>query len=71
MFVPLHYFRSILLTKTTALQNEVALSYHRVRGLYFLAVVFAANVVHLVLRYRYHFLNSIVRIKYRLAHDKN
>ena len=32
---------TILLTKTTAAQNEVALSYHRVRGLYFLAVVFA------------------------------
>ena len=29
----------ILLTKTTAAQNEVALSYHKVRGLYFLAVV--------------------------------
>ena len=29
---------SILLTKTTAGQNEVALSYHSVRGLYFLAV---------------------------------
>ena len=31
-----------LLIKLTAAQNEVALSYHRVRGLYFLAVVFAA-----------------------------
>ena len=33
---------AILLTKwkTTAAQNEVALSYHRVCGLYFLAVVF-------------------------------
>ena len=30
----------ILLTKTTATQNEDALSYHRVRGLYFKAVVF-------------------------------
>ena len=29
----------LLLTKTTAAQNEVALSYHNVRGLYFLAVV--------------------------------
>ena len=27
-------------SKTTAAQNEVALSYHKVRGLYFLAVVF-------------------------------
>ena len=29
----------MLFTKTTAVQNEVALSCHRVRGLYFLAVV--------------------------------
>ena len=36
------YKRStILLTKITAVQNEVALSYHRVRGLYFLAVNFS------------------------------
>ena len=34
-----------LLTKTTAAQKEVALNYHRVRGLYFLAVVFVATVV--------------------------
>ena len=33
-----------LLTKATAAQNEVALSYHRVRGLYFLAVVFVATI---------------------------
>ena len=38
----------ILLTKKTAAQNEVALSYHRVRGLYFLAVVFAATIVAMV-----------------------
>ena len=35
----------ILLIKTTAARNEVALSYHRVRGQYFLAVVFVANTV--------------------------
>ena len=35
---------TILLTKTTAVQNKVALSYYRVRGLYFLAVVFAATI---------------------------
>ena len=34
----------ILLTKTTAAQNEVALSYHKVRGLYIPAVVFAATI---------------------------
>ena len=33
----------ILLTKTTAAQNEVALSYHKVHGLYFLAVVFVTT----------------------------
>ena len=36
--------RSILLTKTTAAQNEVAPSYHIVSGLYFLAVVFVATI---------------------------
>ena len=35
----------ILLPKTTAAQNEVALSYHRVRGLYFVAAVFAVTIV--------------------------
>ena len=34
----------MLLAKTTAVQNEDALSYLRVRGLYFVAVVFAANI---------------------------
>ena len=33
-----------LLKEATAVQNEVALSYHRVRGLYFLAVVFATTM---------------------------
>ena len=36
---------NILLTKTNAAGNEVALSYHRVRGLYFLGVVFTATIV--------------------------
>ena len=31
-------------TKTTAAQNEDALSYHRVRGLYFPAVVIAVTI---------------------------
>ena len=35
----------ILLTKTTAAQNDVALSCHNVRGLYFLAVVFVGTIV--------------------------
>ena len=35
----------ILLTKTTAAQSEDALTYDRMRGLYFLAVVFAATIV--------------------------
>ena len=35
----------ILLTKTTAPQNEVALGYHTVRGLYFLAVVFTTSIL--------------------------
>ena len=39
-----------LLIKTTATQNEVALSYHIVRGLYFLAVVFVATIDNLMLK---------------------
>ena len=39
------YGVDILPTKTTASQNEDALSCHRVRGLYFLAVVFEATIV--------------------------
>ena len=35
----------ILLTKTTTTQSVVALSYHRMRGLYFLPVVFVATLV--------------------------
>ena len=34
----------IFLTKVTATDNETALSYHIVRGLYFLAVVFVVNI---------------------------
>ena len=36
--------KTILLTKTTAAQNEVALSYDRVRGLYYQAIAFAAII---------------------------
>ena len=39
---------TILLTITTAAQNEVALSYHRVRELHFLAVVFVATVYNII-----------------------
>ena len=35
----------IFLTKTTAAQNEAALSYRSVRRLYFLAVVFVRSIV--------------------------
>ena len=36
--------RCVQCTKTTAARNEAALSYHLVRGLHFLAVVFAAII---------------------------
>ena len=39
-----HAWLSILLTKTTAAQNKVALSRHRIRGLYFLAVILATTL---------------------------
>ena len=35
---------TILLSKITAVQNEVALSYYRVRGLYFLVVIFVGRI---------------------------
>ena len=38
---------TILLTKETAVQSKVALSYHSVRGLYILAVIFVATIVSL------------------------
>ena len=37
-------YNTMLLTKTTAAQSEGALSYDSMRGLYFLAVVFAATI---------------------------
>ena len=40
----MYNYYTILLTKTNAAQNEVALRYYRVRGLYFLAVVFVTTV---------------------------
>ena len=36
---------TIHLTKTAAAQNEVALGYRSVRGLYFLAVVFERSIL--------------------------
>ena len=42
---------NILFTKTTAAQNEDALSYYRVCGLYFQAVVFATAIV--IISYTY------------------
>ena len=39
------YSNRLYFSCRTAAQNEVALSYHRVRGLYFLAVVFVATMV--------------------------
>ena len=43
-FASLLIYIYILLRKTTAVQNEDALSYYRVRGLYFLAVAFVTNI---------------------------
>ena len=44
----------LLLTKTTAAKCEVALSYDRVRGLYFLALIFVAAIsIFLVLKLRW------------------
>ena len=40
-----HAGPNIRLTKTTDAQNEDALSYHKVRGLYFMAVVFVRGII--------------------------
>ena len=49
----------ILLTKTTAAQKKIARRYHRVRGLYFLAVVFVANIVVHCTMYIIHYIKKI------------
>ena len=36
--------KTILLIKITATSNEIALSYHKERGLYFLAVIFVETI---------------------------
>ena len=36
-----------ILTKITTAQNEVALIHHRVRGIYFLAVIFATTICYM------------------------
>ena len=38
-------FIPIVVAKTTAAQNEVALRYYRVRGLYFLAVFVTTTII--------------------------
>ena len=48
----------IHLIKTTTVQNEVTLSYHRVRGLYFLAVVFVATIDIIAVHVRRHWAHS-------------
>ena len=45
------YVVTIHLTKTTAAQNDVALSYGSLRGLYFLAVIFVRSIV--TMKYEY------------------
>ena len=44
--------RYILLTKTAAAQNEVALNFYRVRGLYLLVVVLAATIITDTIEYQ-------------------
>ena len=41
-------YSAILLTKTTAAQKEDALSYHRVRGQHFVAVVFVRSIAIII-----------------------
>ena len=48
-----------LFTKITAAENEATLTYHKVRGLYFLAVIFAATIMHLM-NYPLHIVLAVV-----------
>ena len=54
----------ILLTKTTAAQNEAALSCHRLRGLYFLAVVSVRSIIHSFTNWKKLFF-GIIKLKKR------
>ena len=56
---------TIIPTKTTASQNDVALSYYRVRGLYFLAAVFVATILFWFAHYLYY--NSEVCVCVRVC----
>ena len=49
------------LTKTTAAQNEDAHSYYRVRGLYFMAVVFERSIISLKMNVLYNFRTDSTR----------
>ena len=71
----MQHFNIIPLTKATAAQNEDALSYHRVRGLYFQAVAFVATIYFLhLLQYRFfkasHALRAVVRASYVISARK-
>ena len=48
-----------LLTKITAVQNKVAQSYHRVRGLCFLAVIFAVTICTIGSRSTVHIIHTV------------
>ena len=47
MYTILYGIYTIYASKTTAAQNEVALSYRRVHGLHFLAVVFVTTIYYM------------------------
>ena len=51
------YAHNIHLTKTTAAQKEVALSYRPVRGLYFLAVVLVRSKDGMVVSFKIDIIN--------------
>ena len=61
---------SILLTKATVPQKEDALSYHRVRGQHFVAVVFVRSIIVMpICRKAYFLLIAIVISKYDEKHN--
>ena len=59
-----------LLTKTTAAQNKVALSYNRVRGQYFLAVVFVSTIC-ITVRSKFFIMLSIMLCSQRNGFKAN
>ena len=54
----------IILAKMTAARNEDALNYHKLRGLYFMAVIFVATIVSFATLITIHLLVELAHYPY-------